>query len=265
MGQKIFLGPAGSPSKSTLEGVSKVNELGLQAMEVQFTHGVRMGLGLAKQIGEEQKRHRTSLSIHAPYYINLLSEDPEKMSASKKRILDSCERGHYMNAGKIVFHPGYYRSISKEEAHNEMKKQFKEMISVIKKNKWEVELAPETTGRSSQFGTLEETLKIAEDMKTSFCIDIAHLYARNHGHINYKELFDLLEKYDHVHFQFACVEYGKGGEKKHLVLGNHPDFKEFAEYLLKSNINATIICETPLTWQDSLNMKKILQKMGHGF
>jgi endonuclease IV len=44
---KIYLGPAGTPGKSTLDGISVLEKLGLQAMEVQFSHGVGR---LAKRI-----------------------------------------------------------------------------------------------------------------------------------------------------------------------------------------------------------------------
>ncbi|HDD72591.1 MAG TPA: endonuclease IV, partial [Candidatus Aenigmarchaeota archaeon] len=78
----IKLGPAGSPESSTLEGISRVRELGLHCMEVQFSHGIKMGNMLAKRCGIEAKRLGIELSIHAPYYINLASEDEKKIKAS---------------------------------------------------------------------------------------------------------------------------------------------------------------------------------------
>ena len=35
--------------------------------------------GIAEEIGEEQKKHNVALSVHAPYYINLLSKEKEKV------------------------------------------------------------------------------------------------------------------------------------------------------------------------------------------
>lgn len=260
---KILLGPAGSPTGITLTGISAVKELGLHAMEVQFTHGIKMSAELAAKIGEEQKRHNIALSIHAPYYINLISRDESKIQASKKRILDSCYLGHLMHATKVVFHPGYYGSHSKEDAYDETKLQIKEILGEIKKNRWNTEIAPETTGRDSQFGTLEETLRLAKELGCSFCIDVAHLYARNQGRIDFKELFDILEGYGQLHFQFSGVEFGKGGEKRHLILNSKPDFYEFAKELLSRRISATIISESPVTWEDSLKMKAIFEELGH--
>ena len=79
---KILLGPAGTPGKSTLDGISVLEKLGLQAMEVQFSHGVGMGLPHAKQIGKENEKYKKELSIHAPYYINLISTEKKKINES---------------------------------------------------------------------------------------------------------------------------------------------------------------------------------------
>ncbi len=262
---KILLGPAGSPTGDTLTGIKTVKELGLHAMEVQFTHGIQMGEELAKRVGEEQKRQGIALSIHAPYYINLLSEDRDKVYASRKRILDSCRLGHLMNAGKIVFHAAYYGKYPEKDAYEKTKLQLAEILGEIRKNKWNVELAPETTGRISQFGTLGELLQMAEELECSFCIDVAHLYARNQGKISYAELFSKLEGRRHVHFQFSGVEFGRSGEERHLVLNGKPDFRAFAKELLAHNTDATIISESPITWEDSLKMKEILEELGHKF
>jgi deoxyribonuclease-4 len=268
--QKILLGPAGSPAKSTLEGLSAVKKLELQAMEVQFTHGVGMGLPLAKQIGEENRSIGISLSVHAPYYINLASEERKKIEESKKRILDSCERGHLMNAMKepmtIVFHSGYYGKRSKEETYDIIKNEIADMMKTIREKKWNVLLAPEIGGKHSAFGSLDELLSLVKELKCSVCIDLAHLYARNNGKIDYAEILDKVERarFKHYHFHFSGISYTEKGEKAHLLLGK-PDFAGFAKELLKRKIDCTIISETPVTWKDSLKMKNILRNLGYRF
>lgn len=263
---KILLGPAGSPAKSTLEGLSVVNQLGLQAMEVQFTHGIGMGLPLAKQIGEANKKQGIYLSVHAPYYINLASEDPKKIEASKKRILDSCERADLMGAKNIVFHPAYYGKYSKGEIYDIVKEAILEMIKVIEKNKWKVQLAPETTGRISQFGTLDEIIKLVKETRCSFCLDLAHIYARSGGKIDYNEVFRRLQFWKKpLHCHFSGIKYTLKGEREHLNLNSRPDFRAFAEHVLKSRRDTTVISETPITWKDSLKMKEAFEKLGYTF
>jgi deoxyribonuclease-4 len=262
---KIFLGPSGSPGKTTIDGLAAVRAMGLDAMELSFTHGVRMGIETAKQIGEANKKTKLKLSIHAPYYINLCSEKPAVRKDSIRRILDTCERAHYIGAEKVVFHPAYYGKMPKDECFAAVKDAVNSMMDLMRSDKWNVQLAPETTGRLAQFGTLEETIRLSDETGCSFCIDIAHIYARNGGKINYGIVFDSIGR-SHVHFHFEGIQTNKGGEGRHLVIeGNNPDFRQFAAELLKRDMGATIISESPVTWQDSLRMKKILEELGHIF
>ena len=265
--QKILLGPAGTPGKDTLDGLETTRKLGLQAMEVQFSHGIAMGLPLAKKIGEENKKYNVSLSIHAPYFINLASEDTKKIEASKKRILDSCERGHILGAKKIVFHAGYYGNRSKEETYEMVKESMLEMQKTIKEKKWNVALAPETSGKHSAFGTLEEIISLAKETKCSFCTDIAHLYAKGMGKIDYDKVFKEIKKIkeENYHFHFSNIKYSEKGELSHLVLDGKPDFIDFANEIIGKKTNCTIISESPITWEDSLKMKNIFEKQGYKF
>ena len=105
----IRLGPGGTAGLGYDQAIPKIAELGLTAMEVEFTYGVRMKIEEAKRISELAKKHDIALSVHGPYYINLASKEPEKIEASIKRILDSCERAHYLGATHVVYHSGFFQ------------------------------------------------------------------------------------------------------------------------------------------------------------
>lgn len=266
---KIFLGPAGSPAKSTLEGISFVKKAGLHAMEVAFTHGVRMSSETAKQIGAENEANGLVLSIHAPYYINLASADAKKVEESKQRILSSCERAHRMGAKKVVFHAAYYGVLDREEVYEKVREEVKSMLETVKNSAWDVSILPETMGRESQFGSLDELVRLHKDTGAAPCVDPAHIYARNIGKIDFSEMFNKLEKtgQKQLHFHFSAINYGPKGERNHLVLGKGgPSFEEFSRELLGRKFReATIISESPVTWKDSLVMKGVLEKMGYSF
>jgi deoxyribonuclease IV len=258
---QIKLGPAGTDGDS-IKGLKHVSELGLDCCEIEFVRGVYMSNEKAKEVGKLAKELKIDLSIHAPYYINLISEEQEKIEASKKRILDSCERGYYLNAKYVVFHAAYYGKFSKEEAYPLVKKEIIEMQEIIKKKNWQVILAPETTGKKSQFGDLDELLKLAKETSCSLCVDFAHIYARNNGKIDYNEVFTKLKNsgLKHIHCHFSGIEYSEKGERKHIIMT-----EEFIMPLLKTalkyNIDLTIISESPITWVDSLKMRDILKKL----
>jgi deoxyribonuclease-4 len=254
---KIYLGPAGSPVSSSIDGVAKVKELGLNAMEVEFTYGVRMSNSLAKEIGELAKKLKIKLSVHAPYYINLASIERKKIDASKQRIIESCERAYYLGANPVVFHSGFYG----KKHPSDVFLLIKDAIDELQKRtrKWKIQLAPETTGKHSQFGSLEELLQLRKALKCEICVDFAHLYARNGGKINYGKILDKLPKKLHIHF--SGVEFTDKGERRHLVMGR-PRFRPLAKELIKRKISATIISESPVTWRDSLKQKKVFKSLG---
>ncbi len=267
---KIFLGPAGVPVSSathdTISGIEIVASLGLNAMEIEFVRGVAMSNELAKKVGKRAKELGVRLSIHAPYFINLCN--PEKIEASKKRILDSCERGYYMNAKIIVFHPGYYGNLSKDDAYNMVKKSCTEMSDYLDKRGWNVKLGLETTGKHTAFGNLEENIKLSKEIKNCVpVVDFAHLYARQGGRINYSEILDKMFslKLAWMHTHFSGIEYTMKGEKKHKPMDNDPPFEPLVKEILKRKINISIISESPILEKDSLKMKRIFEKNGYKF
>jgi len=261
MHSTILLGPAGTGGDS-LKGIQEAHDKGLQAVEIEFTYGVRMSDELAKKCGELSKKLDMSLSVHAPYYVNLASEDSKKIEASKKRILESCKKGNLLGAKYIVFHPGYYGKHGKEECYKIIKKSIVEMQEEIKNKGWNVKLSPETTGKRSQFGDLDELLRLRKETGCELCIDFAHLKAKYQGKINYEEIFEKLRKagINHIHAHFSGIEFTEKGEKRHILTSEH-DIKELLEWIKKSKIEAVIINESPDPMGDCLKSQRILQKL----
>ncbi len=269
---KIFLGPAGVPSSSTksdtVSGIETVSELKLGAMEVEFVRGVRMSNELAADAGKTAKRLGIKLSVHAPYYVNLCN--PEVIDASKKRIIDSCERGHHMGAGVVVFHPGYYGKLEKEKAYELVRDACADMKGVLKKKGWGVKLGLEATGKVSQFGTMEEILSVCAEVKGCVpVIDWAHLFAKYQGKVDFKEILSkvISAGYDRLHTHFSNIEFSEKGEIRHLDIKNgQPDFVKVAKVILGSDLEEiTIISESPAQVKDSLVMREDLEKLGYKF
>jgi deoxyribonuclease-4 len=250
----IKIGPAGS-GLATLEGIREIKKLGFDAMEIEFTYGVKMSVSKAKEIGDEAKKLSIELSIHAPYYINLASDEKAKIKASEKRILDSCERGHYFgtkeNPTPIVFHAGFYQGKDKEGVYRIIKESILKIQKEIKKNKWNVMLCPETTGKVSQFGDIDELIRLSEETGCSFTVDFAHMKARSNGNLDYKSLMEKLKYFSHIHCHFSGIEYTPKGEKRHLMTENK-DIKELFSWIKKYKLNVTIINESPDPVGDSL-------------
>ncbi len=251
----IRVGPAGSGGLGNLEGIRKVARMKLDCMEVEFTYGVRMSLEDAGEVGALAKDKGITLSVHAPYYINLASDEPAKVVASKQRILDSCERANIFGARSVVFHAGFYQQKTAEQTYALIKKAIVEIQERISKNKWKVQLCPEITGKPSQFGSLEELLKLMKETGCGICVDFAHLYARDQGKIDYAKILKKLPKKFHAHF--CGIAYGPKGERKHLKT-TKKFFEPLAEALSQHKLDIALINESPQPYKDAAMMKRVL-------
>lgn len=258
MTAKILIGPAGTGG-SKLETFKDLKKAGLDAVEVAFVYSVWMTKEDAIKIAELNKKLGLMLSIHAPYYINLNSQEKIKVGASRTRILKCLEIGTLLGAKYIVFHPGFYQKTSKEETYKNIKEQIEKIMQEAKNKHYTPELAPETTGKPSQFGDLDELLKLKKETGCSICVDFAHLKARYNGKIDYDEVMENLSSiHEHIHCHFSGIEYTAKGERRHLIT-QEADIKELFNYLKKYKIDCTIINESPDTFGDALKMKELLK------
>lgn len=259
----IRLGPAGT-GMDILEGLGFVKSLGLEALEVPFTHGVRMTRQKAIIAGRLNRRLGLSLSVHAPYYINLASLQPEKVAASEQRIIDSCERAHLLGAESVVLHPGYIMQRQGKDVFCQIRESIFRMQDILRSERWKVSLAPETAGKISQWGSLSELLLLREETGCSLCIDFAHLYARNLGRIDWGSVFDEIKGLGKIHSHCSGIVFGKNGEIRHERL-DRAFFLPIARQIVSGGLDITIISESPDPWKDSLKMKNILREAGAGF
>ncbi|MDK2782198.1 MAG: deoxyribonuclease [Archaeoglobi archaeon] len=265
---RIFLGPAGIPTtvknRGVIEGILEVSRLNLNAMEIQFTYGVNMKDEVAREAGRVSEERGVLLSVHAPYYVNLNSEEEEKVRKSRERIISSLQKADLMKAKYVVFHAGYYGKSSPEECYERVKNEVEDIMKAVRMNRWKSIPAPETTGRKNQFGELDELLRLSEETGCSICVDFAHIYARNGGKIDYGEIFDRLSSFDHIHSHFSGIEFGKSGERRHLTIESskdNPPLKPLIEEIIKRDLSITIISESPVLEQDSLLMKEMIEEL----
>lgn len=254
----ILIGPAGIGNG--IDTLPRLKELNIRIAEVEFVHSIYMNNSTAKNLNSISKVNDVQLSIHAPYFINLNSEEKAKIEASKKRILDTCERGHYLGANYIVFHAGFFGKINKQQTFENIKNAILDIQKIIKENNWKVKLAPETTGKISVFGDLNETLDLAKQTNSSFCIDFSHLKARTQGKIEYEDIIKQIKQFEHVHSHFSGIEWTSKGEKNHKLTDKH-EAKLLLEALKKHKLNISIINESPNPYGDAIMMNKILNEI----
>lgn len=253
----IRFGPAGlGPVKTALETLDSYAAQGIRACEVSFTYGAYIKKEEdARAIGAHAQALDIALSIHGSYFINLNAAEAKKRDASMQRILECCKVGHWLGAKHIVFHPGYY-GVKKEEAHERIKESIMRLMTDVRKQKWDVLLAPEIMGKVNVFGSAQEVARLVRETGCSFCIDFAHLLAREKA-VDYtlvKELFP--QPSWHVHF--SGIIYGDKGEKSHRETEDR-EWKALLKELPHKEI--TIINESPVCVADAVRGLSLWQKM----
>ena len=264
---RLIFGTAGVPrsavNKSTVGGIERIAELGLDGMEIEFVQGVRMGEGAARQVAEAVSRKGIKLSAHAPYFINLNSHELEKIRASQDRILQTARIASLCHAESVVFHPAFYLGDPPEKAYNTVKKYLKEVLSQLKREDNRVWIRPEVAGKGSQFGTIEEVLNLSTELEgVAPCIDFAHWHARTGKFNSYQEfaaiLLQIRERLgsaalDNMHIHVSGINYGKKGEINHLNLAESDfHYAELLSALKDYDAKGMIICESPNLEQDAL-------------
>lgn len=246
---------------------------GLDALEYQAVRGVRISESDAVKLGEIAKDCDVWLTLHGPYFINLSGEEAT-IAASKDRLIDSLKAASWMGAHQVVFHPGYYGKRSPKEALDMCIKAMKEVVEKAKSLRIKgVFLGPETTGKVSQVGSLDEILSMCEEVEmTSPTIDWAHIHARGREAIkeknDYLKLIDEIEKrlgsdaVKNLHCHYTPVESTAKGEKCHHAMGEGfgPNFEPLAEIIVELGLSPVIISESPVLDIDSIKMKKILEE-----
>lgn len=274
----IKFGPAGNSEqfydeghKNTYEMPEWLSGMELNAYEYSCGRGVRLSAAAAEKIRKESEKYSITVSLHAPYFINLANE--EKLENNIQYFREASTAAVNLGAERIVFHPGSPLKRDRSEAFESCLKNFRAVLDCMDLEGFNnLVYCPETMGKLNQLGDLDEIIRLVNtDERVLPTIDFGHLHARGVGAINSVEDFDAIvqklkngigvEKLKKIHIHFSKIEYTKMGEKKHRTFdeeGFGPDFAHLAPVLIREHMEPTIICESNGTMaKDARTMKDI--------
>ena len=280
----IRFGPSGNERrfaemgfKSTLDAPKYVADNGLNAYEYSFGRGINIGDDKAAAIGNNASALDVALSVHAPYYINFANPDDAMAEKSYNYVLASAQKCRVFGGKRIVFHPSTVGKLTRVEAVELTKKRIEILAGLIRANGLDdMIFCPETMGKINQIGDTEEVTefcKVAEFFIPT--IDFGHLNARTQGSLRTEEDFDRVvthlidnlgfERASMMHVHFSKIEYGKGGEVRHLTFADTvygPEFLPLAKVIVKHKLSPVIICESDGTQcADAAEMKHIYENL----
>ncbi len=269
---KLHFLTAGMPVKTGNAGYQKAFELlkefNLDGMELEFVHGVRMKPENQELVKNLIKNENFLVTAHGPYYINLNSKEQEKIDASIVRILDTARMAKSLGAYSITFHAAFYTGQPKDQVFKAVESGMQIICDTLKEENNDIWIRPETTGKPTQWGDLEEIIAISKQFENVLpCVDFSHLHARYNGISNtYDEFARIFEKIgkelgqkalDNFHAHLAGIAYSEKGEKHHLMLAESDmNYKDLMKAFKTFNIKGAIVCESPTMEDDAILLKE---------
>lgn len=288
-GIRPLFGPSGHSESYAAEGLTSTADMpkwisarGLDIFEYSFGRGVRVSTATAAAIGEKCDEYGVEMSVHAPYFINFASPEPEKAQNSVNYILSSLKVLKAFGGERCVFHAGAQGQDSREAAFARTKEMFARTLELIAEEPDYADLivCPETMGKQAQIGTVEEVIELCKLGDNVYpCVDFGHINALYGGSLRtasdfediVKKLLDGLgeKKTGNMQVHFSKIQYGAKGEIRHLTFADDvygPEFEPFAEIIVKYGLTPHILSESAGTQaEDSAAMRDIwLRASGAG-
>lgn len=276
-------GPAGNAESFAAAGYKKSEDApawlaaqGLNAYEYQCGRGVHVGAETARKIGAAAAAHDVQMSVHAPYFINLSSEEHERMEKNIGYVLDTAQAAAHLGAVRMVVHCGGQGKLTRERAMRNTHENVRNILRALDQaHLTSCTVCLETMGKKSVLGSAEEVCElVAADDRLLPCIDFGHLNCRTDGGMSTREdvarLFDLMENTIGVartrilHAHFSHIEYNAKGEVRHLTFADTvygPHFLPVAQESAARGYTPVFICESAGTQaEDAVVMKNLFSK-----
>ena len=270
--EKLLFGTAGVPNctvkkNNPVEGVQKIHELGLDCMQLEFAHGVRMKEEISSGLRKVSYELGVPLTSHGPYYINLNAREQDKIDSSVERIIQTAKISDLCGAESMTFHAAFYMKDSPYDVFDLVEKSMNVIEERLSRLDIEIELRPELTGKTSQFGSLDELISLTKNVESCRpCMDFSHLFART-GKFNTEEEFDGVlgvlknelspEAIKNMHIHISGISTNSKGDLKHLNLEKSKfDWQAMLRALKDKNTGGYVVCNSPNLEEDALMMKK---------
>lgn len=258
-GMPLATGKGGYPKAFEI-----IRELGLDGMEVEFVHGVRMSDDTRALLKENKDLIFTA---HGPFYINLNSKEEDKVEASVQRIIETAQAASDFGGYSITYHAAFYMGGDKETVYRQVKSQTQKIVEVLEKNNIKMWIRPETTGKATQWGDYEEIIRLSKEFDCVLpCVDFSHIHARTGGEYNtYDEFCKILDRIaaelgdfaiNNFHAHLAGIDYSAKGEKRHLVLAESDmNYQDLLRAMKSFDVKGALVCESPNIETDTKILK----------
>ena len=221
------------------------------------------------EIGEIAADLDVSLSLHAPYYMDLLgSEEIATRSTDNLRYAGLVAR--QLGARIVVTHIGFYHDLPKEGAMERVVQKLQDVRQWYDRMKIPARIGLEASGKQVIFGSLDELISVCKRVGGVVPVmSFPHMHARDGGALkrkeDFREVFDKVRdalKLTTLYSHFSGVEHEGGNELRFTpIKKGDMRFEPLAEFLADDNPEITIISDSPLLEHDAMYMKVILERV----
>ena len=216
-----------------------------------------------KEGGDLADELDVQLSMHAPYYMDMLS-DQDIAVKSYNHLKWTLIIGRAMRAKRVVTHTGFYNG-SKKDSLERSVKIYRAMSNECKPENGFPYIGVETSGKTEIFGTTAELIQLAKRVKSiEPILNFPHVHSITGGSLievsNFEALISEFSKYakSDLYTEFAGVEYEDHNELKlDAIKHGTLKFETLAEALLNYESDMTIISSSPLLEHDAQYMNII--------
>ncbi len=229
-GSVIRFGVSGMPPEDADHGefLDGLASAGHGAYELAFVKGFPWKERECGRFGELAVERGIALSIHAPYFAILTSDDPEKAKQTGSALEHTMKLGRAMGARVIVAHTGYVKDRTPEQLHELTERNLERIEPKVRP--LGVALGLEVGGHERAFGTLGDIALIARRFPFVHpVVDWAHVHAMTAGALtspaDFRAVIDFLRAefpgwaIDPLHCQFTDNRFGPKGEIMHVPYG----------------------------------------------
>jgi deoxyribonuclease-4 len=236
-------------------------------MQLEFAHGVRMKEEVSSALRKVSYELGIPLTSHGPYYINLNAREQDKIDSSVERIIQTAKISDMCGAESMTFHAAFYMKDSPYDVFDLVEKSMNVIEERLSRLDIEIELRPELTGKTSQFGSLDELISLTKSVHSCKpCLDFSHLYARSGDCNTYEEFKAILRRLKQelgpqslkeMHIHISGISSTSKGDLKHLNLRDSEfNWKDLMRALKEEDCRGYVICNSPNLEDDAIMLKE---------
>jgi len=229
----LTIGTHMSIADGIVKTAQNVIEIGANTMQI-FSRNPR-GSGFKNYSQEEKgaleeirlQNHFGPLMAHAPYTMNLASNDERVYKFACTVLREDVKRMEELQMDMLVFHPGSHTGIGEEQGIRNIIKGIDQALT----GKERIKILLETmSGKGTEIGRSFEELKRIRDgvqhpEQIGICLDTCHVFAAGYDIVN--DLDGVLEEFDRIlglsllkaiHFNDSMMPFGSRKDR-HAPIG----------------------------------------------